>query len=54
MTIVLGVSGVTGARKVRPGDGYSNQLRTGGALRWIPRGAQHDKPIAQKENAGRL
>ena len=46
MTIIFGVSGVTGAREVRPGNGYSNQLRTGGALRWILHFVQDDKPGA--------
>jgi hypothetical protein len=44
MTTVLGVSGVTGAREVRPGHGNSNQLRTGGALPRILQFVQNDKP----------
>jgi hypothetical protein len=36
------------------GYGYSNQRRTGGALRWILHFVQNDNPISQKENADRL
>jgi len=44
MTIVFEMSGVTGAREVRPGHRYSNQRRTGGALRWILHFVREGKP----------